>query len=78
MSAPFDPATTIISPRNAWCVHHWYEVANDPTINSIFASMRLVTRTLELDRFVELCYPAGYAAEKPDPSRKGERTMRRT
>lgn len=69
MSAPLDRTTTIGSPRNAWCATHWSEIASDPTVNSVYASMRLITRTLELDRFVDLCWPAEYRAEKPEPAR---------
>jgi hypothetical protein len=67
-----DPTTTIISPPNAWCRSHWQAVVADPTVNSVFAAMRVVSRILELDRFVDLCYPQGYVAEKPDPARISE------
>ena len=58
-----DPTTTIIAPDKGWCARHWSEVEADPTINSVFAAMRVITRILELDRFVERCYP------KPDPEK---------
>lgn len=64
MTAPFDPTTTIIQPRGAWCRRHWDQVVADEKVNSVFAAMRLVTRTLELDRFVDKCYPEGYDKTK--------------
>jgi hypothetical protein len=46
----------IIAPRNSWCPRHWAEIRSDPSINSVFASIRVVTRILELDRFYERAY----------------------
>ena len=41
----------IMSPRNAWCREHWQRVVQDETANSVYASLRIVTRCLEMDRF---------------------------
>lgn len=68
MTDALDPMTTIISPRNTWCTHHWSEIVADPTINSIFAAMRVVTRILELDRFIDRCYLKP-SPEKTDTAR---------
>lgn len=45
--------TLITSPMNAWCRLHWLAITTDPTANSEWCSLRLVTRTLELDRFAD-------------------------
>lgn len=69
MKPPFDPNETIMSPRNAWCTHHWSRVVNDESINSVFAAFRLVTRVLEMDRFYLLAYSEGKHGEKTDVAR---------
>lgn len=61
---PFDRTTTIIQPNGSWCPRHWGFIARDESVNGIFAMMRLITRTLELNRFVDLCYPDGYDKTK--------------
>lgn len=43
----------IVAPQNAWCRSHSRLVMRDRTANAVWCAIRLVTRTLEIDKFTE-------------------------